>query len=125
LHIGSIVPPLELPGGKSALAGPYRRSTDKTGSAADRSPGTDVARGSADRRSQSGPHYRTDHRTAGSALIGGLTRGRPPDLLLCPSPAGRIVSLKYLEGLPRTGEHRNARARGKGCAPAKSGKNEE
>jgi hypothetical protein len=76
-------------GGSAGLCSPDCHSSGSP----DRCAGADIAVSRANRRTQSGPHQRSNRSATGQVLIDGVI-GIPSGLSLSPLPAGNIIHLE-------------------------------
>jgi hypothetical protein len=117
LLVRAVVPTLGLPSIHLIGIGPSGGTAKKSRTSPDGSPGTRVAGGGADCRTEASPDGRPDDGPDGCILVRRRAR-RPADLLRRPLSADRVIRLELLEGFSggrqdhhaRTGRIRRASA---------------
>jgi hypothetical protein len=119
LLVGIVVPTLGLPSVHLIGIGPRGGAAEKSRTSPDGCPGTRVAGGGADRRTEAGPDDRPDDGPDSRILVRGRTRRRA-DLLRSPLSADRVIRLELFEGLSRGRHDHHARAGRKRRAPTQN-----
>jgi hypothetical protein len=107
LLVGVIVSPLDCRPGRIGRLGRHGCAEKETAQGSDGRTGARLAGGGANGRTQPGTHDRADRPTTGQILIDGFICRRS-GLLLGPLPAGTVIQLECLEGLPLTRQNHDA-----------------